>query len=161
MGFLAHGLKCAFPPELGAMARGVPTAAAAEPLKSRLLNDDEPPTVWPYAEGEVRGISLAPLYKRRPKRRCGIPGSMASWLSAMQSVARELASETLRSNFWGKRSMPDSNLPMLEDAVSKLTPFSGRDRFRGRRISGLAYYRRGLRSHLRTPDVDVIAEIVT
>jgi hypothetical protein len=67
MEFLAHGLKYAFPPERGAMARGVPTAAAAEPLKSRFLEDHEPPTVWPYANGKVRGISLAPLYKGAPK----------------------------------------------------------------------------------------------
>jgi DNA-binding transcriptional ArsR family regulator len=67
MEFLAHGLKYAFPPERGSMARGVPTAAAAEPLKSRFLEDKEPPTVWPYAEGKVRGISLAPLYKGAPK----------------------------------------------------------------------------------------------
>jgi len=67
MEFLAHGLKYAFPPQRGSMARGVPTAAAAEPLKSRLVEDNEPPTVWPYAEGKVRGISLAPLYKGAPK----------------------------------------------------------------------------------------------
>ena len=45
MEFLAHGLKYAFPPQRGSMARGVPTAAAAEPLKSRLVEDNEPPTV--------------------------------------------------------------------------------------------------------------------
>jgi hypothetical protein len=65
--FLAHGLKYTFPPERGSMARGVPTAAAAEPLKSRFLEDNDPPTVWPYAEGKVRGISLAPLYRGAPK----------------------------------------------------------------------------------------------
>ena len=57
MEFLAHGLKYVFPPSRGSMVRGVPTAAATEPLKSRLLDDGEPPTVWPYAEGKVRGIS--------------------------------------------------------------------------------------------------------
>jgi DNA-binding transcriptional ArsR family regulator len=67
MEFLAHGLKYAFPPERGSMARGVATAAAAEPLRSHFLEDNEPPTVWPYAEGKVRGISLAPLYKGAPK----------------------------------------------------------------------------------------------
>ncbi len=65
--FLAHGLKYVFPAAKGSMARGVPTAAAAEPLKSRLLEDGEPPTVWPYAEGKVRGIAIAPLYKAAPK----------------------------------------------------------------------------------------------
>ena len=67
MEFLSHGLKYAFPPERGSMTRGVPTAAAAEPLKSRFLDDKEPPTVWPYAEGKVRGLSLAPLYRGAPK----------------------------------------------------------------------------------------------
>jgi DNA-binding Lrp family transcriptional regulator len=67
MEFLSHGLRYAFPPKRGSMARGVPTAGAAEPLKSRLLEDKEPPTVWPYAEGKVRGISLAPLYQGAPK----------------------------------------------------------------------------------------------
>lgn len=67
MEFLVHGLKYAFPPDRGSMARGVPTAAAAEPLKSRFLEDKEPPAVWPYAEAKVRGISLAPLYNGAPK----------------------------------------------------------------------------------------------
>ena len=61
MEFLSHGLKYAFPPERGSMTRGIPTGAAAEPLKSRFLDDKEPPTVWPYSEGKVRGLSLAPL----------------------------------------------------------------------------------------------------
>ena len=67
MGFLAHGLKYVFPPAKGPLVRGVPSAAAAEPLKSRLLEDGEPPAVWPYAAGKVRGMSLAPLYKGAPK----------------------------------------------------------------------------------------------
>jgi len=65
--FLAHGLKYVFPPARGSMVRGVPTGTSAEPLKSRFLEDGEPPTVWPYAEGKVRGISLTPLYKGAPK----------------------------------------------------------------------------------------------
>jgi len=65
--FLAHGLRYVFPPIRGSMTRGVPTAASTEPLKSRLLDDGEPPMVWPYAEGKVRGISIAPLYKTAPK----------------------------------------------------------------------------------------------
>ena len=65
--FLAHGFRYVFPPVLGTLVRGVPTAAAAEPLKSRFLEDGDPPTVWPYAQGKVRGISFAPLYKGAPK----------------------------------------------------------------------------------------------
>lgn len=67
MEFLSHGLKYVFPPAKGSMARGVPTAVAAEPLKSRFLDDRDPPEVWPFAEGKVRGISFVPLYKGAPK----------------------------------------------------------------------------------------------
>lgn len=65
--FLTHGLKYAFPAVRGSMVRGVPTAAAAEPLKAHFSDDDEPQPVWPYPEGKVRGISLAPLYKGAAK----------------------------------------------------------------------------------------------
>ncbi|MGO9433879.1 MAG: winged helix-turn-helix domain-containing protein [Terracidiphilus sp.] len=65
--FLAHGLRYVFPPVRGSMIRGVPTAASAEPLKSRFVDEREPPTVWPYGEGKVRGIALAPLYAGAPK----------------------------------------------------------------------------------------------
>jgi hypothetical protein len=64
--FLEHGLKYAYPPIQGSLVRGVPTAAAAEPLRSRLLDNADPPPVWPYAEGKVRGIAFAPLYKSAP-----------------------------------------------------------------------------------------------
>ena len=67
MEFLTHGLKYAFPPARGSLVRGVPTSASAEPLKSHFLEDGEPPTVWPFAEGKIRGISLAPLYGGAPK----------------------------------------------------------------------------------------------
>ena len=63
MEFLAHGMRYAFPPERGGLVRGIPTAAAAEPLKSLFLDDGEPPPVWPYSAGTVRGLSFAPLYK--------------------------------------------------------------------------------------------------
>jgi len=65
--FLIHGLKYAFPPQRGELTRGVPTAFAAEPLKSRISGGDDPPPVWPFAEGNVRGYSFAPLYKTVPQ----------------------------------------------------------------------------------------------
>src|ERR1700678_4074033 len=67
MEFLAHGLRYAFPATRGSMVRGIPTSASAEPLNSRFLEDSDPPAVWPYAGGKVRGISLAPLYAGAPK----------------------------------------------------------------------------------------------
>jgi hypothetical protein len=65
--FLAYGMRHVFPPKKGALVRGVPTAAATEPLKSHFLDDGEPPPVWPYPEGTVRGLSFSPLYKGAPR----------------------------------------------------------------------------------------------
>jgi hypothetical protein len=65
--FLAYGMRHVFPPKRGALVRGLPTAVAAEPLKSRFVEDGEPPPVWPYPEGTVRGLSFSPLYKGAPK----------------------------------------------------------------------------------------------
>lgn len=65
--FLLHGIRYAFPAERGAMTRGVPARYAASPLKQHLEQGKEPPPVWPYVEGSVRGYSYAPLHKNVPR----------------------------------------------------------------------------------------------
>src|ERR1035438_5422190 len=51
----------------GAATRGVPTSYAANPLKKSIAPGDEPPPVWPFAEGSVRGYAFLPLHKNVPK----------------------------------------------------------------------------------------------
>jgi len=87
--FLAYGLRHVFPPKRGALVRGVPTGAAAEPLKSHFLDDGEPPPVWPYAEGTVRGLSFSPVYKNAPKPQCLIPGFTNFSFYAMRFAVAE------------------------------------------------------------------------
>jgi len=65
--FLVHGLKYVFVPEQGVMTRGIPTAHAAPPLKTRFAPSSEPPPVWPDAEGKVRGTAFSPLYTLAPR----------------------------------------------------------------------------------------------
>ena len=65
--YLVHGVRYSFPPERGALTRGLPTAYAAPPLNSKIDSGDDPPPVWPYAEGQVRGYSFSPLHKNVPK----------------------------------------------------------------------------------------------
>jgi hypothetical protein len=65
--FLSYGMRYVFPPKQGPLVRGIPTATAAEPLKSRFVDNGEPPPVWPYPEGTVRGLSFSPLYKKAPQ----------------------------------------------------------------------------------------------
>lgn len=64
--FLLHGIRYAFPAEAGALTRGVPTSYAAAPLSKSIAASADPPPVWPFAGGSVRGYSLAPLHKNVP-----------------------------------------------------------------------------------------------
>lgn len=65
--FLVHGVKYAFPPVRGEIIRGVPTGYAAPPLDKQIAGSSDPPPVWPYAEGSVRGYAFAPLYRTVPE----------------------------------------------------------------------------------------------
>jgi hypothetical protein len=64
--FLVHGLKYAFPAEHGEVTRGIPTSYAAEPLKSEIALSNDLPLVWPWHDGDTRGVGLEPLYKSVP-----------------------------------------------------------------------------------------------
>lgn len=65
--FLVHGLKYVFPVERGELTRGIPTGYAAPPLNKLFIDSsNEPPPVWPYPEGKVRGIAFAPLCRHAP-----------------------------------------------------------------------------------------------
>jgi hypothetical protein len=65
--FLIHGVKYAYPPERGELSRGMPTAYAAPPLRDLIARVEEPPPVWPYSEGQVRGYAFSPLYRSVPE----------------------------------------------------------------------------------------------
>lgn len=63
---LVHGVRYVFTPVHGPLTRGMPTSYAAPPLSYVLAAPEEPPPVWPDAQGEVRGYEFSPLYKCVP-----------------------------------------------------------------------------------------------
>jgi len=66
--YFLHAWKYAFPVKQMGPTRGVPTAWAAAPLKDLLaISNDDPPPVWPYAKGKVRGIALEPIHDNVPE----------------------------------------------------------------------------------------------
>lgn len=65
--FLIHGVRYAYPPKRGELTRGMPTGYAAPPLNATIVQPGEPPPVWPYAEGSVRGYLFEPLYPSVPR----------------------------------------------------------------------------------------------
>jgi hypothetical protein len=64
--FLIYGLKYVFPAEPGAIAKGIPTAHSASPIKERIRSGSES-YVWPHQKGYARGMTIVPLYKTIPE----------------------------------------------------------------------------------------------
>lgn len=63
--FIIYGLKYVFPSEPGAVVRGIATAHSAYPINEKVADNNDN-YVWPYAKGNQRGQSIAPLYKTIP-----------------------------------------------------------------------------------------------
>ena len=61
--FALHALRFVAPAQLGALVPGVPAAWAAEPMAGAIHSSgEEPPPVWPWARGRVRGQAIEPLH---------------------------------------------------------------------------------------------------
>lgn len=97
---LEHGIRYLLPPVWSSVTRGVPTSYAAPPLSNSIVNADLPP-VWPHAEGAMRGVGLAPLFKSAPDAALRDP-VLHEWLALVDAVRsgrareRELAVRFLR-----------------------------------------------------------------
>lgn len=65
MAILECGLAYIFPVRPGSVVRGVPTAHSAAPLNDEILSME--PYVWPYAYGQMQGMSITPLYPTVPE----------------------------------------------------------------------------------------------
>jgi hypothetical protein len=62
--FLVHGVRYAFPAQLGPETRGVPTAGGLPEFRGEMPEGSG--AVWPSLEGRARGPSLVPLYENAP-----------------------------------------------------------------------------------------------
>jgi hypothetical protein len=66
--FAMHALRFVAPVQLGGIVPGVPAAWAAEPMASAIHSSgEEPPPVWPHAQGRVRGQAIEPLHSAAPE----------------------------------------------------------------------------------------------
>lgn len=104
--FALHALRFVAPAPLGALVPGVPAAWAAEPMAGAIRSSgDEPPPVWPYAQGRVRGQAIEPLHSAAPEAVEGWPelGELLALLDSLRAgdarvrkVAGDLFSRILR-----------------------------------------------------------------
>jgi hypothetical protein len=66
--FAIHALRFVAPAWLGALVPGVPAAWVAKPMVGAIRSSgEEPPPVWPYARGTVRGQAVEPLHPAAPQ----------------------------------------------------------------------------------------------
>ena len=64
---LISGVKYIFPAQMGEYTCGIPTSYAAPIFEKQIMVGRDPIPVWPHAEGNQRGLALAPLYSSVPK----------------------------------------------------------------------------------------------
>ncbi len=65
--FLIHGVKYAYPADLGTVTRGVPTGFSAPGLAGHFEIGPRGHVVWPSALGEGQGVGVDPLFKSMPE----------------------------------------------------------------------------------------------
>ena len=65
--FLIHGVKYAFPSDIGTLERGISTSHSAQILKGDIVQSEKDVYVWPYAKGRERGLAVDPLSRSAPK----------------------------------------------------------------------------------------------
>ncbi len=66
-GFIIHGARFAWPPVFGRTARGLATGASSELFDQGAFQEgQEVALVWPFAHGDARGLSLAPIHPAVP-----------------------------------------------------------------------------------------------
>lgn len=107
--FFIHGLKYVFPAKLGQVVRGIPTSYAGPILSDEIIKGNEPTPVWPYGEGDERGVALKPLYSSVPQSISKHPDSLFYDLLCLidairsgRARERELAKQKLIEIFKSK-----------------------------------------------------------
>lgn len=102
--FLVHGIRYAFPPVRRGPMQGLPTGYAAPPLDAMIAQPDEPPPVWPKADGPVRGYGLEPIYPSVPMAASRDPAlyqllALVDALRDGRARERSLAAKELAARF--------------------------------------------------------------
>lgn len=112
--FALHALRFVAPAQLGALVPGVPAAWAAEPMAGAIHSSgEEPPPVWPYARGRVRGQAIEPLHPAASEAVEGWPelGEILALLDSLRAgdsrvrrVAEDLLISLLRERAGERKS---------------------------------------------------------
>lgn len=119
---LVSGVKFFFPVELGSYTRGIATSYAAPILEGHFILGDDPIPVWPYGEGDKRGLALEPLFSSVPKSLAQFPDqtfyellvlvdAIRSGRAREKNIAAALLKEIIHGKYQARTSHSE-----LEDA---------------------------------------------
>ncbi len=119
---LISAVKYFFPVQLGEYTRGIATSYAAPILETQFILGDDPIPVWPYAEGDRRGLALKPLYSSIPKSLIQFPDPLFYELLVLvdairsgRARERNSAITLLKEKIHGKQQ-PHESHSKFEDA---------------------------------------------
>lgn len=91
--FLFHGIQYVFPAAPGKPARGVLTGFSSPFLKDDFsLQNSEEVFIWPFSNGNNRGISIEPLYRTVPEICIG-DATLYHWLATIDMLRMNKARE--------------------------------------------------------------------
>lgn len=106
---LISGVKYFFPVQLGTYSRGIATSYAAPILEEHLIIGDDPIPVWPYGDGDKRGLALEPLYSSVPKSLTQFPDQLFYELLVLvdairsgRARERNIAIQLLKEKLYGE-----------------------------------------------------------
>jgi len=86
---LISGVKYFFPAQVGEYTRGIATSYAAPIFEKQIILGQDPIPVWPFAEGNRRGLALKPLYPSVPKSLAQYPDQTFYDLLALVDAIRQ------------------------------------------------------------------------
>lgn len=164
LSFVVFGAPYAYPAVCGGMTIGFPTAHGAAPLKSQMVQANEPPPVWPHPDGVVRGPSLLPLYESLPLAARDDPVlyellALFDALRAGQARERDLAARELERRLGGGdaqegEAMTNSDDQLVIGQRLKVSRAALQELVRRYHIRRLALFGSAARDELK-PDSDI------
>lgn len=102
-----YGVKYFFPAEINIATRGIAAAYSSPCIKEQILSEDS--YVWPYMNGNTKGLALTPIYKTLPHALDRTPDkkfyAMMSALDIMRIGGKrenKIAKEILEEYIWNQ-----------------------------------------------------------
>lgn len=114
---LISGVKYFLPVKLGVYTLGIATSYAAPIFNEHIVIGSDPIPVWPYGEGDKRGLAVEPLYRSVPQSITQFPDQLFYELLVLVDAIRigrvrerNIAIKLLKEKIKNEQSSQESNI---------------------------------------------------